>query len=376
MRSAKIIGIKKIGVKKSMDIEVNSNEHVFYANNIATSNSHAVAYSKMAYWSAWVKYHYPEKFFKNWLRNADEKIDPDFEKRQLIMSAKSEDITVRGPSIKVLEENFSWQDGCIYFGICNVKNVGKAHLMELQNHLNNLTDNEKTWTNMLVKVLPNINKRAVENLIQTGAFSGFGKSRSEMLHEFHCYLDFTKKEMEAIKENIVCQDATVSKVVERFVSYGLKKNGGFISTQSRLDKVQNILLRINNPGRSLVDNGMVYAKIEEKLLGYSINHSELNSCSEACHANTTCKQITDGKMDDSIIAAVIKKIREYKTKNGDIMAFLSIEDDSGELENIVVFPDIYEQNKDIMYEQATVLLSGKIQDKTRNSFIVDKVFLI
>jgi DNA polymerase-3 subunit alpha len=340
------------------------------------NKSHAVAYAKMAYWSAWVKYHYPEKFFKNWLRNADEKIDPDFEKRQLIMSAKSEDITVRGPSIKVLEENFSWQDGCIYFGICNVKNVGKAHLVELQNHLNNLTDNEKTWTNILVKTLPNINKRAVENLIQTGAFSGFGKSRSEMLHEFHCYLDFTKKEIEAIKQNINCQDATVSKVVERFVAHGLKKNGGFISTQSRLDKVQNILLRINNPGRSLIDNGMVYAKIEEKLLGYSINHSELNSCSEACHANTTCKQITDGKTDDSIIAAVIKKIREYKTKNGDLMAFLSIEDDSGELENIVVFPDIYEQNKDIMYEQATVLLSGKIQDKGRNSFIVDKVFLI
>jgi DNA polymerase III alpha subunit len=143
-----------------------------------------------------------------------------------------------------------------------------------------------------------------------------------------------------------------------------------------MDKVSNILLRINNPGRVLIDNGMTYAKIEEKLLGYSINHSELNACSDACHANTTCKQITDGKTDDSIIAAVIKRVREYKTKNGDIMAFLSIEDESGELENIVVFPDIYEQNKDIMYEQATVLLSGKIPDKKRNSFIVDKVFLI
>ena len=143
-----------------------------------------------------------------------------------------------------------------------------------------------------------------------------------------------------------------------------------------MDKVSNVLLRVNNPGRILVDNGMTYAKIEEKLLGYSINHSELNACSDACHANTTCKQITDGKTDDSIIAAVIKRVREYKTKNGDIMAFLSIEDESGELENIVVFPDIYEQNKDIMYEQATVLLSGKIPDKKRNSFIVDKVFLI
>jgi DNA polymerase-3 subunit alpha len=330
----------------------------------------------MAYWSAWVRYHYPEKFFKNWLRNADEKIDPDFEKRQLIMSAKSENITVRGPSIKVLEENFSWQDGCIYFGICNVKNVGKGHLAELKKHLDNLAENEQTWTHIMVKVLPHVNKRAVENLIQTGAFSGFGKSRSEMLHEFHCYLDLTKKEIEAIKENINSQDATVAQVIERFMGYGLKKNGGFISTQSRLDKVQSILLRINNPGRSLVDNSVTYAKIEEKLLGCSINHSELSSCSDAAHANTTCKEISEGKSNDLIVAVVIKKIREHKTKNGDLMAFMSVEDDSAELENVVVFPDIYEQNKDIMYEQATVLISGKIQDKKRNSFIVDKVFLI
>ena len=58
------------------------------------------------------------------------------------------------------------------------------------------------------------------------------------------------------------------------------------------------------------------------------------------------------------------------------MAFLSIEDDSGELENIVVFPDIYEQNKDIIYEQATVLISGEIKDKQRNSFIIDKIYMI
>ena len=58
------------------------------------------------------------------------------------------------------------------------------------------------------------------------------------------------------------------------------------------------------------------------------------------------------------------------------MAFLSVGDESGELENVVVFPDIYEQNKDIMYEQATVLMSGEIQDKQRTSFTVDKVFSI
>lgn len=338
------------------------------------NKSHAVAYAKMAYWSAWTKYHYPEKFFKNWLRNADEKIDPDIEKRQLIMSAKSENIEVRGPSINVLEENFSWKDGAIYFGICNVKNVGKAHLNQLIEGFNDLKV-ERTWTNILVHILPSVNKRAVENLIGAGAFVGLGQSRTSMLHDYHCYLDLTKKEMEIIKEKIK-SNGSLSDIIERFASYGLKKSGGFISTQGRLDKINNILTRIKNPGRSLSDNGMIYAKLEEKLLGYSINHSELNSCSEAANANTTCKQINDGKIDASVIAVVIKKLREHKTKNGDLMAFMSAEDETGELENIVVFPDIYEQNKDIMYEQATVLISGKIQDKQRNSFIVDKIFLI
>jgi DNA polymerase-3 subunit alpha len=338
------------------------------------NKSHAVAYAKMAYWSAWVKYHYPEKFFKNWLRNADEKIDPDLEKRQLIISAKSENIEIRGPNINTLEENFSWKNGCIYFGICNVKNVGRAHLNQLIDGFSSLTG-ERTWSNILINILPSINKKAVENLIKVGAFTGLSKSRNEMLHEYHCYLELTKKEMESIKENIKC-DVCLSDILNKFISYGLKKNGGFISTAGRFDKINNILTRVNNPGRNLADNGMIYAKTEEKLLGYSINHSELNSCSEAANANATCKQINNGKKDNSIIAVIIKRIREYKTKNGDLMAFLSVEDESGELENVVVFPDIYEQNKDIMYEQATVLISGEIQDKQRNSFIVDKVFSI
>ena len=339
------------------------------------NKSHAVSYAKMAYWSAWVKYHYPEKFFKHWLKNADEKIDPDIEKRQLIISAKSEGIKVCGPSINVLEENFSWHNGSIYFGICNVKNVGNAHLEQLRSGLQKIGNN-KSWINILINVLLDVNKRAVENLISVGAFAGFGKSRTEMLHEYHCLSDLTEKEINYIRDKINLNNLSVSDVLDRLISTGTKKTGGFISTQARLDKIKDILLRIKNPGRSLIDNSVVYAKIEEKLLGHAINHSELNACSDTCHANSTCKEASDGKGGSLIIAAVIKRIREHKTKNGDFMAFLSAEDESGELENIVVFPDIYEQNRDIIYEQATVLLSGQIKDKQKNSFIVDKVFII
>ena len=347
------------------------------SNRYSFNKSHAVAYAIMAYWSAYLKCHYPEKFFKHWLRNAGEKIDPDLEKRQLIMAAKAEDINVYGPSIRYLHENFSWHNESIYFGLCNVKNVGKAHLEKFKNLVADW-ERDLSWSELVIKILPEINKKAVENLIKVGFFGGMRKSRSEMLHEHSCVLELTKKELANLRS---CVDASNFQIdfkshIQYFISKGLKRDGGFISTESRLAKVQNILSRLNNPGRYLVDNPSMYAKIEEKLLGCAVSHSELNACADAAHADATCKEVSDGKIDKSTLACIVKRIREHKTKNNDEMAFLSVEDNSGELENIVIFPDVYSQNKDIIYEESTLLLTGEIKDKKRRSFIVESVFSI
>ncbi|MCW4039968.1 MAG: hypothetical protein NWE83_04345 [Candidatus Bathyarchaeota archaeon] len=374
-----IEGCKQNGIDEDTAVEIF--DMIEKSARYSFNKSHAVGYAKMAYWSAWLRCYYPSYFFKNWLGGASDKIDPDMEIRQLVMSAKSEDIDICGPSFKVLDENFSWFEGAIHFGICNVKNVGKAHLLALRKILNGSEMLFRSffkpisWSIMLIKTLRKINKRAVENLIKTGAFSGLGKSRTAMLHEYHCFMELTKKEMQAVEEHISLE-CDISDIIKKLITYGTKKDGGFISTQNRLDKVESILSRLENPGRDLSDNSVVYAKLEERLLGYAISHSELNNCSDAGFADTTCKEIADGKMGSSTIAVIVKNIREHETKNCDTMAFLSVEDDSGESENIVIFPDVYGQYKDIIYNEATLLISGEIKDKERNSFIVDKVFVI
>lgn len=340
------------------------------------NKSHAVGYAYVSYWSAYVKYHFTNKYFKHWLIGADDKIDPDVEVRQLIMAAKSEGLSIKGPTFRSLEENFHWNTGSIYFGICNIKNVGYKHFLELKEGLESVQNQDLHWNTILRKVLININKRAVENLITVGTFYGLGLSRTEMLHEFNCYLELTDNEIKFIANMDDVEGESIACILEKFINMGLKKNGGQISTQARLNKIQDIVVRLRNPGRSLYDNPVVYAREEERLLGYAINHSELNACSEACQANTTCKEIADGKLAPSILAVIIKTVREHKTKKGDKMAFLSVEDESGELENIVVFPVVYEQSMDIIYEKATVLLCGEIKDKSKNSFIVDRIFTI
>lgn len=338
------------------------------------NKSHAVGYAMVSYWSAYTKYHLANKFFKNWLRGADDKIDPDAEVRQLILAAKLEGLTIKGPTFRSLEENFHWKDDAIFFGICNIKNVGKQHLESLSSKLAAIND-QVYWLNILVNVLMDVNKKAVENMISVGVFSGLGLSRTQMLHEFSCLSELTDKELDAVK-SMVLPSHNLGSLLDALVSRGTKKNGGFISTEARLKKVSDLSIRVKNPGRSLSDNSSIYARIEENLLGYSINHSELLACADACHSDTTCSEIINGKTSKSTLAVVLKIVKTHKTKKGDTMAFLSVEDDSAELENVVIFPDVYEGCKDIIYEKATVLISGEIKDRQKGSFIVDKVFLI
>jgi DNA polymerase III alpha subunit len=239
-----------------------------------------------------------------------------------------------------------------------------------------------TWSEMLFKVIPGLNKTMSKNLIESGAMSLFGVSRSEMSHHVSSLITakgaMTKKELEGLV-SLINEDNKNDPIfmhVENLLSKGTKKEGGFISSDRRRDKVKMLLSQLKNPGRSLSDDPAIYARAEEKLLGVEINHSQLSACSDASFADTTCKEVSEGKTSKSTLAVIIKRVKTHKTTKGDIMAFLSIEDESGELENIVIFTELYGQHKDIIYEESTVLMSGEIKDKTRKSFIIESIFQI
>lgn len=366
-----VVDITKNEPEDVYDVAMDGPNHNFVINNgITTCNSHAISYALMAYWSAYLKANKPIDFYLNWLVGAKEKIDPDKEIYELAESAKLDNIKINTPSHNHLEPNFSIQGESIYFGITNVKNVGLNEYVKLKT----LTEqhNPSTWVEFLVRVLPNVNKRAVNNLISVGYFSKLGKTRAEMLHEFSCIKDLTKKELEIVDERLDSK---------KDIRYNLenlnrtKKEGGAVSTTKRLEAFGDIISRLSNPGRNLSDNPMSIAISEENMLGVAISCSKVDACADASYANTTCKELSDGKKGKSIVAAEITRIKEFVTKNKDTMAFVSARDDSLEIENIVVFPEPYEKFGDIIYEGATVLLFGE-KAKDRNSFIVNEVHQI
>ena len=197
MYPQKIVKIKRIGIKPTVDIEVGSAEHLFYGNGIATSNSHAVSYAVNAYLSAFAKAHFPRIFFASYLRFAKDKIDPKAEIKELIQNANAMDIEVRVPDIRYLNKLFILKDKKIYFGLTDIKGFGESVYQKLYTLIKQLNIDFETveWLSFAGNILCNISSISARALIKSGALSLFHKTRSAMLFEYELLNELTKKEL-------------------------------------------------------------------------------------------------------------------------------------------------------------------------------------
>lgn len=103
MNKTKIKSVKYVGSLPTMDLEMENKSHTFFANGLATSNSHSVEYSVISYWDGWLKYHYPLQFFASYLTYA-----ADDKKKQIMQDILDRGITVQLPKIGISKAN-RWQ---------------------------------------------------------------------------------------------------------------------------------------------------------------------------------------------------------------------------------------------------------------------------
>ena len=89
--------------------------HAGYSFN----KSHAVAYSMLTYYTAWLKVHYPVDFFYAVLKNEK---DPDVRSRYLA-EAKKADVTVLLPNVNDSQSNYSIKDNKVVMGLTDVKYI-------------------------------------------------------------------------------------------------------------------------------------------------------------------------------------------------------------------------------------------------------------
>ena len=135
---------------------------------------------------------------------------------------------------------------------------------------------------------------------------------------------------------------------------------------------------LENPPYDLVDDPQWVISTEVSLLGCPVSYQHTDAIDTSI-ANTTCKEVADGKTGDNIcIVANVRRVANHKinkqssTQKGRIMSFLTIEDSTSSLDSVIIFPDARDKYQYILYEDANLMLCGKV-DSRDNSFIVEKI---
>ena len=366
----KIKRSKPIGVFNALDLEVNSPNHKFYANNILVSNSHAVEYGEVGYWTAWVKAHFPLHFYTAWLTFAKQKIEYEKEISDLVSDAKSHGINILTPTIKNIIPEFKIEGKNIRFGFGLVKGVGGSNLKKLQDTIN-LTCNslnkkitDFTISEFMFSIAPKINKTVMYNITMVGALDEYGIDRKRILFYYDVICSLTDKEVEQIIKLTECK-YTLLKSLE-----SLLEKGKIIG--KRKEKIKSLIDMVSNPPHSLIDTPVFKSNSEAEFLGCPITSSPLENC--LISGNKHCFELNNqNNLENVKIVVEIEDIRENIIKNGrnagKKMAFLKVKDltDSSE---VVVFSEAFEKYQNLLLKGNTVLMVG---NKQQDSLIVDKV---
>tara|TARA_R110002110_G_scaffold413924_1_gene642395 strand:- start:152 stop:1708 length:1557 start_codon:yes stop_codon:yes gene_type:complete len=372
-----IKGAKKQGiVSKEVAEEIFS--WIEKSSRYAFNKSHSVSYAICAYWSAYCKAHHPVEFYCKYIQFSGGKPDPQQEVRELVTDAKSNEIHVNPPSLSKLNLTTDIIDGAIHFGLLEVKQIGDKQINKLKEELPPIEEflgkkiDEWSWYEFLVAFSSKVYSTFVNAIISVGVLSGKGESRSKMLYEFDTWQKLTDKE----KEWCINNYSKYGNLLDLLRgAQPTRKQGGGTHNVKRSGILCDLIQQLENPCYSLDDDPEWVIREEENYLGVPITYSRVDS-SDTSRANATCKDIINGRGGKVKLGVTVNTVRKYITKKGDEMAFLSVEDSTGSIDNITIFHDQWSEYKNILYENNNVLIIGKKEDAKKDGIIVEKVLEI
>ncbi|HET6747179.1 MAG TPA: DNA polymerase III subunit alpha [Candidatus Saccharimonadales bacterium] len=317
--------------------------------NYCFNKSHAACYGLISYWTAYLKAHYPDAFMAALMTSDQDDID---RLAIEITECKHMGIKVLAPDVNESYVEFAVVPGQnqIRFGMAAVKGVGVGAVEEVlrareEGKFLGIEDFAKRVSTS------KFNRKAWESLIKSGGFDQFG-DRSDLLF------------------NLETIQAFASKVQKEALSGQTDLFGG-------MNDVANIQPTITMQSAPVKYTDKERLTWERELLGLYISAHPLDNYDAYFNEQTiplaSMKPEIDGKK--ATIGGLVTTVRTIVTKSGTKMAFLGLEDKTGEGE-VIVFPNLYEQVGAKLVQDAVVRASGKVSARDRDGNVGDEAKMI
>ena len=300
------------------------------------NKSHSAAYALVSYQTAWLKVHYKEQFMASVL-SAD--MDNTDKIVHLIDDCKNLNIKILKPDVNTGFYKFVvHEDSSVIYGLGAMKGLGFSAIESIiaERNANGVFGD---LYNFCARIdLRKVNKRSLDALIKSGALDVLAESRALL----HANIENAIKRSEQAANNIASFQDDL---------FGLGNNNA--SAPQWLPAI-----KLSNKER---------LQGERDTLGLFLTGHPIDDYKKELK-DLSCKKIKDLKIgfNHSVIAGVITDIRRIKTKSGDRLNIITLDDKSGRIE-ISLFGREAESYQDLIIKDKVIVAVGKVvEDKFTN----------
>ncbi len=346
---------KYISPNDALDLWHDFEAHAGYSFN----KSHAVAYSTLSYWTAWLKYHYPLEFMFALLKNEKDKDG----RTEYLIEAKRMGIPIKLPHINDSDADFKIEGKGIRFGLTAIKfisdNIASKYIAARPfSSYKELEEFTFTKGN-------GVNSRALQALRVIGAatFSDNPRNDDEIKEHLYEYLNLPEFNI-TIPSHYYAFISEVEEFEEKgsYILLGMVKaikRGTGWSRVEVLDKTGSV--GIFDEEQTTIETGKTYLLLAtDNRIVSAIPADEIRTSSDALVKFLSYKQLPY-KDEEMYVVSFKPRI----TKAGKKMATLTLADTSRDLHPITVFPTAFSKAYMHIEEGKSYKFSfGKTKDGT------------
>ena len=313
--------------------------------NYAFNKAHAVSYAIVSYRTAYMKCHYPKEYMAALLSSV---LDNSSKVAEYIGECKECGIKLLPPDINESEAEFTVAGDHIRFGLVAIKNIGRGFI-------NALVDNResegkfRSFDEFCRRLYgKDLNRRAVENLIRSGAFDSLGYRRSQLMQVADKVIDSVN---DSSRKNIEGQ-------FDLF-SMGQEGNNAVASSEIILPDVPEFttreLMAMEKETTGLYLSGHPMDEYREAVR--KAGAIPIGSIMAEFSQETVSKNFEDGQF--VTIAGVIESAKTKTTRNNSLMAYIQLEDASGSIE-LIAFQRVLDVSGGYIKANTPVVVKGHI----------------
>lgn len=295
--------------------------------NYGFNRSHAVAYSIIAYYLAYLKANYPIEFMSALMETV---IHHHEKLGEYVAEARRNRIVIHPPSIRNSEGGFTVKNNEIWIGLLAIKNLGVPAVQAI------LAEREKESFSSLfdlcarvpARVLP---ERAVKALIVSGALDELHRERAQLLASVEMALEYGEKYREqtaAAQTELFYEELTVPDYIQ-------------VPPLTQKDQLN----------------------FEKQVLGFYASGHPLEADLGIVnpYGRVSIVDMKESNQQMVRLAGLVEDVKVIQTKKKQQMAFVHLSDETGEVD-VTVFPASLEKYRLKLEKGELLFLEGKKQE--------------